>query len=148
MAFVSLTRLRVRSALRLPQFYWHSFRSMRQARRARGFLGGRVLGEADRTFWTVTAWESAEAMREYRNADAHGRAMPKLLEWCDEASVAHWEQEGAELPTWHEAHARMAAEGRPSKVRHPSPAHEARQVAEPRAAAHAGFPLKPAVKGN
>lgn len=148
MAFISLTRLRVRSALRLPQVYWHSFRSMRQAGRARGFLGGRVLGEASRTFWTVTAWESAEAMREYRNADAHRTAMPKLIEWCDEASITHWEQDGPELPTWPEAHARMAAEGRPSKVRNPSPAHEARQIAVPRAAANAGFPLKAAGKRN
>lgn len=38
--------------------------------------------------------------------------MPKLPDWCDEASVTRWEQVGAELPTWAEAYRRMSAEGR------------------------------------
>ncbi len=49
--------------------------------------------------------------------------MPRLMVWCDEASVVHWEQAETTLPTWAEADARMRAEGRPSKVRHPSSSH-------------------------
>jgi hypothetical protein len=132
MTFISVTRLRVRSWRYLPQFVWQSLKTGRQAERAAGFQGGKLLREARNAFWTVTAWEDEAAMRAYRNAGAHRLVMPKLLEWCDEAAVAHWTQDGADLPDWQEAHRRMVAEGRPSKVKHPSPEQEARQIASPR----------------
>jgi hypothetical protein len=62
---------------------------------------------------------------------SHLAAMPKLLDWCDEASVAHWEQVGAELPNWAEAYQRMCAEGKMSKVKNPSAAQMAKQIAKP-----------------
>ncbi|HVG33471.1 MAG TPA: antibiotic biosynthesis monooxygenase [Pyrinomonadaceae bacterium] len=132
MTFISVTRLRVRSWRYMPQFVWQSLKTGRQAERAAGFIGGKLLREARNAFWTVTAWEDEAAMRAYRNAGAHREVMPRLLEWCDEASVAHWTQDETTLPDWHEAHRRMAKEGRPSKVKHPSPAQEAKQIATPR----------------
>ena len=42
----------------------------------------------------------------------HGPVMRKLLNWCDEAAVVHWSQEGAEPPSWPEAHVRLQQEGR------------------------------------
>ena len=132
MAFISVTRLRIRSLRYLLPFAWRTLTTTRQAERAAGFLGGRLGVDAKRTFWTVTAWESEQAMRAYRNTEAHGRAMPKLLDWCDEASIAHWGQENAELPDWQEAHRRMTAEGRMSKVRNPSSAQAAKRIAEPK----------------
>ena len=73
-------------------------------------------------------------MRQYRGTDAHLRAMPKLLHWCDEASVVHWTQDSPELPDGATALNRMIADGRLSKVRHPSPEHVAKTIAaqEPR----------------
>jgi hypothetical protein len=59
-------------------------------------------------------------MNAYRITAPHRNAMPKLLEWCDEAAVAHWSQESAELPDWDTAERRMADSGRLSKVNHPS----------------------------
>jgi hypothetical protein len=91
-----------------------------------------VLREARNTFWTVTAWDDDAAMNAFRTSGAHGQAMPKLLDWCDEASVAHWIQPTTELPTWLAAHRRMVAEGRLSKVNHPSPAHLAKEIPAPR----------------
>ncbi len=46
--------------------------------------------------------------------------MPKLIDWCDEASVCHWEGEAA--TDWDEIYAHMAEHGRSSRVRHPTPA--------------------------
>ena len=46
-------------------------------------------------------------------AAPHGPTMRKLLEWCDEASLVHWTQDEAELPSWEEAHRRLLHEGRP-----------------------------------
>jgi heme-degrading monooxygenase HmoA len=132
MPFISLTRLRVRSWRYLPQFVWQSLKASRQAQRSAGFLGGRLLIEARNTFWTVTAWTDEATMRAYRNSGAHGAVMPRLLDWSDEASVAHWTQDTTEIPGWLELHQRIVKEGRPSKVRHPSPAQESKQIATPR----------------
>lgn len=132
MVFISLTRLRVRRWRYLPQFIWQSVKAARQAERAPGFIGGKVLREARNAFWTVTAWEDETAMRAYRNAGAHREVMPRLLEWCDEASVTHWTQDGSEIFDWQELHRRMVASGRPSKVKHPPPAQEANEIAPPR----------------
>ncbi|MBD0369711.1 MAG: hypothetical protein ICV60_02570 [Pyrinomonadaceae bacterium] len=143
MPFISVTRLRVRSIFYLPQFIWHALKSQRQAERAAGFLCGRVMRDKRNAFWTLTAWKDEAAMRAYRGAGAHMKAMPKLLDWCDEASIAHWEQEGAELPSWSEAHSRMVAEGRTSKVRHPSDAQLAGKITGPKQGGTEGQTLKP-----
>ena len=128
MALISVTRLHLRSVRYQLPFSWHTFRSARQARRASGFLGGWLAGDAARGSWTITAWRDEAAMRAYRNTAAHFRAMPKLLNWCDEASVVHWQQDGPTLPDMTEASRRMVAEGRVSKVNHPSPAHAAKRI--------------------
>ncbi len=132
MVFISLTRLRVRSLRYLLQFVWAALKSARQAESTPGFIDGKLLREARNTFWTITAWEDESAMRAYRNHGTHRAMMPRLLDWCDEASVAHWNQESPELPGWQDAHRRMVKEGRPSKVNYPSPAHVASQIVVPR----------------
>ena len=123
MPFVSLTRLRVRSIRFLPLFALYAFRTQRQVQAAPGFRDGGLLPDRHWTFWTLTAWNTQEDMRRYMVSGAHKAAMPKLMHWCDEASVAHWEQPEGALPTWEEADARMRSTGRPSKVRHPGPHH-------------------------
>ncbi len=131
MALISVTRLRVRSFIYLPQFFWHAFKSMRQAERSSDFLGGRLLVNAENVFWTMTAWKDQAAMNAYRTGGAHRRAMPKLLNWCNEAAVVHWTQESLEIPSWREAYQRMAEEGKPSKVNHPSPEQLSNHIRAP-----------------
>jgi hypothetical protein len=57
--------------------------------------------------------------------------MRKLLEWCDEASLVHWQQGDDKEPNWGEAHHKLQTQGRRSKVNHPSPAHENFQIRPP-----------------
>lgn len=125
MPFVSATRLHLRSKLHLAPFSWHTLRSAGQAKRSPGFLRGCLGGDAQGGAWTLTLWESEAAMRAFRNSGAHMRAMPRLLNLCDEASFAHWQVEGDTLPTMEEAHERVRTAGRLSKVRRPSAAQAA-----------------------
>jgi heme-degrading monooxygenase HmoA len=132
MAFISVTRLRVRSFLYFPGFLWDTAKSVRQLQRSSGFLGGRLLVNAPFVFWTMTVWQDEPAMNAYRTGGAHRRAMPKLLNWCDEAAVVHWTQESPEIPAWQQAQQHMAAKGKLSKVNHPSPAQASQQIPAPR----------------
>jgi hypothetical protein len=117
----------------------HAIQSQRQARRAPGFRSGGLLPDRHWTFWTMTAWDSEEAMRRFMLSGPHKAAMPHLLHWCDEASVAHWTQPEDALPSWEEADRRMRETGRPSKVNHPSPRHAALAYQPPRTTAATAF---------
>jgi len=129
---ISLTRLRLRAWSYLPGFVPLALRSARQAERAPGFLAGAVFGEPTRlTFWTMTAWTDEAAMRAYMLSGAHRAAIPRLLDWCDEAAVARWEAAEVALPGWPEADRRLREDGRPSKVRHPRAAHASLRHAPP-----------------
>ncbi|MEO7208387.1 MAG: DUF3291 domain-containing protein [Steroidobacteraceae bacterium] len=89
-----------------------------------------MLKDKTMTFWTATAWQDEAMMRAFMRGCAHAKVMPRLREWCDEASVAHWQQEQARLPEWQERHRRMLEVGRRSTVNHPSPAHIAFKIPE------------------
>ena len=134
MPVVSITRLKVRKWRYLPSFLVYALRSARQAKRSEGSLHVSLLRDSHRVFWTRTVWTSSPAMKAFMLAGAHAKAMRRLLEWCDEASLVHWEQETEREPGWQEAHRRLQAEGRRSKVNHPSAAHEAFQIRQPRTA--------------
>jgi hypothetical protein len=123
MTFVSLTRLRIRSIRFVPFFVLYLLRTRAQIKKAPGFEQGKLLADRSWTFWTMTAWDCQESMRHYMTTGSHKKAMPHLLHWCDEASVAHWSQPESALPSWEEADRRMREEGRASKVRNPSPQH-------------------------
>ncbi len=131
MPIISITRLRVRSWRFLPAFLIDAVRTARQAARSEGNLGVKVLRDAKHTWWTNTCWDSDASMRKFMLMKPHGPAMRKLLEWCDEASLVHWSQPDPALPSWTEAHRRLQAEGRPSKVLHPSPGHSAFRIDPP-----------------
>jgi hypothetical protein len=144
MPFISLTRLRIRSIRFMPFFLLHSFRSIRQIKRAPGFQTGMLLPDKHWTFWTMTAWDSEESMRQFMISGSHKAAMPHLVRWCDEASVTHWSQPDPALsshtldpgpqtlPSWSEADRRMRESGRPSKIKHPSPNHATLNFKTPR----------------
>ncbi len=71
-------------------------------------------------------------MRSFMLSGAHRGGMPRLVEWCDEAAVAHWTQDAREPPSWPESHRRLQQQGRRSKVNHPSGAQLRFEIPEPR----------------
>ena len=129
---VSLTRLRIRSPWLLPAFFLYAMRSESQVRSAAGFRAGALLPDHKRTFWTMTLWDNADSMRAFMTSGAHMQAMPKLLHWCDQASVAHWQTDEDTLPSWEDAAQRMRLQGRASKVLHPASGHADLTYDEPR----------------
>jgi quinol monooxygenase YgiN len=131
MPFVSITRLRLRSFWHLPRFVYHAVRSRKQAQKAPGNLRVDVLSDDNLAFWTKSLWKDEASMRAYMLSGAHRTAMPVLADMCDEAAVAHWEQEAEKLPSWQEAHQRMQKVGRPSKVRYPSAAQQEFKIPRP-----------------
>lgn len=141
MTFVSVTRLRLRSVWFMLRFALHTLRSLRQCKQTNGFLDGSLLPDRRLTFWTMTLWQDQPSMRAYIAGGAHLKATPKLLDWCDEASIVHWTQDDAALPSWEEADRRMRTQGRPSKVRYPSFVHTSLSFAAPRTTAAA--PITP-----
>jgi hypothetical protein len=120
MAIAAITRLRLRKLRFVPLFLLGAFRSKRQALGSDGCLAVDVRMIGTRVFWTRTLWRDAEAMRDFMRSGPHRVVMPKLLDWCDEASLVDWP--GDALPEWTEAEAQMRSAGRLSRVRHPSPA--------------------------
>jgi len=126
---VSITRLRVRSIFLMPLFTLHAMRTSTQAQKAEGIVGVDTRFEKNNVVWTKTVWKEESAMKKYRGSGAHQIAMRILSEMCSEASVTRWQQEGAELPSWEEAHRRLLTEGKQSKVKHPSPLQAAGRTA-------------------
>ena len=61
-------------------------------------------------------WRDEVAMRGFRASGAHLKAMPRLLEWYDEASVAHWSDPAATIPSADVAYQRLRTDGRVSRV--------------------------------
>ena len=125
MPFVSVTRLHLASVWSFPGFLIYTLASSRQVRRSPGYITGWVTNDSEWAFWTSTVWQSADAMRAFRNNAVHLKAMPKLRHWCDEASFAHWEQEADTPPAPDVAYERLAREGKLSKVAAPSARHQA-----------------------
>jgi hypothetical protein len=127
MPLVSITRLRVRRWRYLLSFLVYALASARQARGAPGSLAVSLLNDADFAFWTRTVWADESAIRARTSASCR-----QLLDWCDEASVVHWSQDAAEPPPWPEAHRRLQAEGRRSRVRYPSERQQRFKIPAPR----------------
>jgi hypothetical protein len=143
MPVLSVTRLRVRSWRYMPGFLLYTFQSRRQLRNSHGFLGGVLANSPGLAFWTTTAWLDEASMKRFRDTGWHKAAMPKLLEWCDEASLARWSQDGPELPDAAATLQRLQTAGRISKVRHPSAAHAAGGTVPDGRPPRPGLPIHP-----
>lgn len=127
MTFALVTRLRLRSPWFLPQFLLVSNRSVRQAKATPGNLDVQVRKTEGLTFWTLTLWKNAKAMRAYRDSGVYRAAQPKFANWCDEAATGHWEAKSDEPVTWAIATDKLKR-GRLHPVSHPSAVQRAGKI--------------------
>jgi heme-degrading monooxygenase HmoA len=124
MYFISVTRLRVRSVRFLPQFILANEASIKSIKKIAGFISGKELIDKGLTFWTVTLWESDQAMKYFRNNDPHKSAMRKLPDWCNEGAYVHWTPEDEVIPGWDILYKKLMTEGKLTKIKHPSAQQE------------------------
>lgn len=85
--------------------------SNRTCRRYRGGRHDRFGDAFAAAFWTLTYWDDEHSLRKF---------MLKLARWCDESAVTHWHHDAEDLPGWDIATARLAEDGRLSRVEYPS----------------------------
>jgi Domain of unknown function (DUF3291) len=128
---IAVTRLHVRSIRFLPRLYWDAGKIKRSLKETPGFLGGKLLVDRKRTYWTITSWKDLESMCAFRSSAVHAAIARMVDKWCDEASVVHWEAEDRRLPNWKEAHRRMTEDGKLTPLRVQSADHRAHRFREP-----------------
>ncbi|KUN08843.1 hypothetical protein AQI95_07545 [Streptomyces yokosukanensis] len=81
----------------------------RQIARARGAYGATLKAQPlRRTFWTLSAWESADALKAFAHSGAHRPTSRALAPQMRDASFATWRTAGDRLPpSWAEAEQRL-----------------------------------------
>ena len=131
MAFLVVTRLRLRDPEYLDEFVASAFAVVDQANNSVGNLVADVLADANDTYWTRTAWTDRAAMRDFMTSEPHFDTMDHLSKWCDEATFVDWEQDSPELPNWQAAFDRLVNDGQVATVDHPSENHQSRAFPPP-----------------
>ncbi|MDQ0405725.1 DUF3291 domain-containing protein [Streptomyces sp. NPDC000349] len=81
----------------------------RQVRGARGAYGASLKAEPfKRTFWTLSAWESPEALKDFARSGTHAPASRGLSAQMRDAKFASWPASSDELPvSWAEVRQRL-----------------------------------------
>ncbi|MBZ6086949.1 MULTISPECIES: hypothetical protein [Streptomyces] len=81
----------------------------RQIRSAPGAYGASLRAEPfRRTFWTLSAWESPQALKTFARSGAHAPASRGLSAQMRESTFASWQASSDELPVnWAEVRSRL-----------------------------------------
>lgn len=125
MAFVALTRIRLRSSDFLLPFMLHAGRALRFLHHAPGWLMTQTRKTQGLTFWFMSVWEDASAQQAHRGVGGPLIDLRKFRYWCDEIATAEWTQASTEPPSWEEAEERLRSSARLHRVEHPSAAQRA-----------------------
>ena len=87
---ISITELQCKSIWKLPKFIILSSRAAKQVKQAKGNIYNKIWNKG-LTGFTLTAWESKEAMMAFRNSDAHKVAMPQINKLASRYRNTNWE---------------------------------------------------------
>ena len=107
-----LTRLPLRSHLRIPRVMGATLRIVRQLGRSEGLVGYALKADLlHKTFWTMSAWDDDRAVARFVRSEAHQRAMTRLAPHLRASAIETFVRAGAELPlTWSEVAELLRAE--------------------------------------
>jgi hypothetical protein len=115
------SRFELTSAWRSPAFLGYALRIWLQARRSPGIMGVSLRAQPLRaTFWTLSAWSSQAALRDFARADPHRSIVARVRPWAKKAVLQTWTVPGGEAgPTaldpaalWEQAEARISSASR------------------------------------
>ncbi|MFD9687078.1 DUF3291 domain-containing protein [Kitasatospora sp. NPDC059088] len=111
-AVVMASRFEVHSLADVPRFFLRSLAVWRQLRNTPGALGASLIARPlRRTFWTLSAWESREALNAFAAAEPHRSTMTGLRSTMRESTFTFWDTPVERLPiAWPDAHARIDAQ--------------------------------------
>lgn len=101
MLHVSLGRIRLKPGASQLRFLWHTVSATLQARLASGNVHVSTQGEGGVTYWSMSVWDSKDAMLRYRNSGSHRRAMRASRALAERVDFRHWEADA--IPDWAEA---------------------------------------------
>jgi hypothetical protein len=121
MSVVAVTRLRLRDPGLIDEFLQSALALLDQAQGSQGMLGADAMSEANNTWWTCTVWDARTSIGRFVNTDPHRSTMSRLDDWCDEASFADWEQDGAAVPDWQTCYQHLIRDGQAAALSHASP---------------------------
>lgn len=109
------SRFEVRSAKDVPRFFLKSLSAWRQVRSAPGALGASLIARPlKRTFFTLSAWESRDALYAFARTEPHRSIMNDLRPTMRDSTFTFWEVPVEQLPlTWENAKQRLAEQERP-----------------------------------
>jgi hypothetical protein len=107
-----LSYLPLKSYARLPAFFWYTLQTMKQLASAKGIFGYTLLAHPlEKKAWTLSAWESTEALEAFIEDSPHVRIMGLLAPHLGNTAFLRWTVKGSELPLrWPDALTRFARE--------------------------------------
>jgi quinol monooxygenase YgiN len=131
MPIVVVTRLRLRDHTLVDEFFAVAVALLEQAKSSPGVLKTDALADENDVWWSLSGWESREAMRSFVETDPHLSAMAQIDHFCDQATFVDWQQEGAELPDWQTSYDRLVADGESATLSNASPGNARRDFPAP-----------------
>lgn len=130
MAFISMTRLKLRSYRYLIPFFVQNEEVLNQIRQSEGFIKGKEMATIGLSMWTSTLWASEKSLKAFYLSGSHRQAMSKLDIWVSEAVTGHREINTVELPSWEQARDELHKFGHFIKLSHPSLNHQHQIIPE------------------
>ncbi|MFB8026190.1 MULTISPECIES: DUF3291 domain-containing protein [unclassified Streptomyces] len=111
---VMASRFEVRSLRDVPRFLLKSLTAWRQVRSAPGAFGASLIARPGRrVFYTLSAWESREALHAYARTEPHRGIMTALRPTMLSSTFTFWEVPAGRLPIgWDEAKRRIEEQRR------------------------------------
>ena len=99
---VTITKLPLRSYLRIPRIMRATWRIVRQLGRSDGLVGYALKADLiHKTFWTMSAWSDEAALVAFARSDVHRAAMTALQPHMNGPRIETFTLPGSAVPpTW------------------------------------------------